>query len=691
MTALLRLATVFAMWCLPPLALSAHASAGKAAAGNVRPAAAAQAPAVFYRLEVRLDPESRRLSGQAEITFRDGEPFELLLNPRFELAAFRLDGEVARLRRQRVGALDRWSIPAGPPIRTLSLAWHGSLAPLPTGLGHRDTLRLREPSSDAHGSFLPSAGAWYPIVARDGAALLHSYTVALDVPRQQRALVAGHRGPEEARGGRVVTEFAFPHPSEGVDLIAGPYRVAERLARSVDGRPIALRTYFHAELEPLARGYLDAVADYLALYERWIGPYPFTTFSVVSSPTPTGFGMPTLTYLGIEVLKLPFIKATSLGHEVLHNWWGNGVYPDYATGNWSEGLTTFMADYHYAERESADKARAMRLAWLRELSGVPQGAARPLSAFTSRQHGIDQALGYGKAAMLFVMLRDHIGEPAFDRGIRRFWQSRRFRSAGWDDLRVAFEAESGQRLDRFFAQWTERAGLADITLVEGRGDGGRIEVTLSQSAPPYVIEVPLLVDTVSGEAMRRVRLKQTEQRFELEVDPGDYGVRVVLDPESRLLRRLHRQEAPPILRELQFDPRAALLTLGDPDFAAHARALGTRLLDHRPQPVTADAPPGDRPLLVIGTQPQIDRWLERHDLPPPPPEVANRGSTRAWTLRLDSGVPLGIVATDDAAALSAASRPLPHYRQQSWLVFDGPRAIARGVWPAEAVSVPVLR
>jgi hypothetical protein len=32
--------------------------------------------------------------------------------------------------------------------------------------------------------------------------------------------------------------------------------------------------------------------------------------------------MCSLTYLGRDILKLPFIKTTSLGHEVLHNWWG---------------------------------------------------------------------------------------------------------------------------------------------------------------------------------------------------------------------------------------------------------------------------------------------------------------------------------------------------------------------------------
>ncbi len=98
---------------------------------------------------------------------------------------------------------------------------------------------------------------------------------------------------------------------------------------------------------------------------------------MVSSPTPTGFGMPTLTYLGVEVLRLPFIRTTSLGHEVLHNWWGNGVYPDYAQGNWSEGLTTFMADYAYKERESDEAARDMRRGWLRDFAALAPGQDAP--------------------------------------------------------------------------------------------------------------------------------------------------------------------------------------------------------------------------------------------------------------------------------------------------------------------------
>ncbi len=225
---------------------------------------------------------------------------------------------------------------------------------------------------------------------------------------------------------------------------------------------------------------------YIRLYSDQIGAYPFDEFSVVSSPLPTGFGMPTLTYLGIDVLRLPFIKATSLGHEVLHNWWGNGVYVDYERGNWCEGLTTFMADYYYKERESAQAARAMRLDWLRDFAAVAPGQDFPLREFTARSHGTSQIVGYHKAAYVFLMLRDLLGTHSFDAGLRRFWRDHRFRRASWDDLRRAFEQQSGRSLSAFFAQWLDRAGAPElkITAAHARSDarGSQVELGIDANA-----------------------------------------------------------------------------------------------------------------------------------------------------------------------------------------------------------------
>ncbi len=336
--------------------------------------------------------------------------------------------------------------------------------------------------------------------------------------------------------------------------MAGPWLVREKIMPRAKGAPVRLRTYFPRDLDAisgLADGYLDDTRRYLELYGEEIGAYPFTEFSVVASPLPTGFGMPTLTYIGAEVLKLPFIRATSLGHEVLHNWWGNGVYVDYAKGNWSEGLTTFMADYAYKERESGAAARAMRLAWLRDFAAVPAGDTESLAAFRSRTHGAAAAVGYGKSAMVFVMLRDAIGEDAFRRGVRAFWDEHRFTAASWSDLQAAFEKAAGRSLASFFEQWLDRAGgpAVRITHAGAKTEAGKVRLTLTveQSAPAYALRLPLEIVLAGRAETRSIEVAGSRDVVTMLVDAMPEGVR--LDPDLRVWRVLDRTQLPPILRQ----------------------------------------------------------------------------------------------------------------------------------------------
>ena len=88
---------------------------------------------------------------------------------------------------------------------------------------------------------------------------------------------------------RTTARFEFAQPVDGIDLMAGPYVVQERMVMASGGRPLRLRTWFFPGMEDLAPGYLDSVAGHIERYEAWIGPYAFDGFSVVASPTPTGF------------------------------------------------------------------------------------------------------------------------------------------------------------------------------------------------------------------------------------------------------------------------------------------------------------------------------------------------------------------------------------------------------------------
>ena len=54
-----------------------------------------------------------------------------------------------------------------------------------------------------------------------------------------------------------------------------------------------------------------------------------------------------------------------------------------------------------------------------------------------------------------------------------------------------------------------------------------------------------------------------------------------------------------------------------------------------------------------------------------------------------AGPPLAIVSVRDAQALIELSRPLPHYGAQSYVVFEGAKAVVRGVWPSRPQTVAV--
>lgn len=620
-------------------------------------------------LDVRLDPSRRSLEVTAEL--RGGAAGAL----------------VGLDRALRIADLAVAGHPVTPPpageVPVQRVQYRGTLAPLGDA-DARQVLGWLPAMASAEGSFLPAGSGWYPDPGG-----LFTYRLRLHLPPGQRGLVPGRLLRESDGESGYTAEFEFMQPGEGIDLMAGPYRVDERLVRLDSGREVRLRTWFHSELADLAEAYLDDSERYLRRYDRLIGAYPFDAFSIVSSPLPTGFGMPTLTYLGRRVLRLPFIRATSLGHEVLHNWWGNGVYPDWQTGNWAEGLTTFLADYAYQEDRSPAAAAEARLGWLRDLAAVPESADLALRDFVARRHGISSIVGYNKSAMLFFMLRDRIGSDAFGRGLRLFWERQRFRHAAWSDLRAAFEEASGVDLGAFFGQWVDRPGAPHLRLLFARrGDDG-LEIGVANSGV-LPVRVPLRLRGGDGQVEERW-VEIAGGGSVLRLNAPEWVGEVELDPEFRIWRRVDPGRFPAILREVLVAPQVGLvLADAEPnrEWRAAATVLAGRMLDHPPVSVSAKTP-ATTPLLLIGHPAAVDAWLDARDLPGRPPQLAATGSAQVWAGRDMVQRPYVVVSAPDTASLTALQRALPHYGRQSWLIFDDSRVVDKGIWPGSVEAVAV--
>lgn len=625
-------------------------------------AAPAQAADPHFDVRVALDPATRVVDVVMRGTLPGGQRFAL--GEGFDVQSLRIDGQVMD------ASASSWPVPGGRPVE---IAYRATLPSLDTARRQRDS----GPFADPAGSLLPLIG-WYGIEGP------FTYDVTVDVPAPQRAVTSGRLLEEREEGGRSIARFSFDKPARELVVFAGPYAVGETMHRG-----LRLRTYFPQDTPPeLGARYRSQVARYLDMYSETIGPYPHSEFSVVASPLPVGLGFATLTYVSRQILPLPFMLERSLAHEVLHAWWGLAVGVDYARGNWAEALTTFMADYALAEQAGGTAALEMRQRWLADFAIVPPPQDRPLTSFVSRGHAASQVIGYNKGAMLFLMLRDEIGEAAFSAGIRRFWRERQFTRASWDDLRTAFEAEAGRPLDAFFRQWLERSGAPQLTLHEATGNGGAVAFTLQQSAPPYALQVPVLIDTDAGIERHAVRLDTSRQRYTLQ--PGARATALRIDPERRLFRRLPPQEVPPIIRGLVVAPDAVTVVAGaDPAVQESARSIGENLLEAGLHMLLIeDAVAAKRPMLLVGTTAEVEAALTRAGLPARPPQLSRRGTAWAWTAR-HGDVPLMIIEAVSASALNSMAGLIRHYGASSYVVFDGRAATDRGVWPPTARPLEV--
>ncbi|WP_109122868.1 M1 family aminopeptidase, partial [Azospirillum sp. TSO22-1] len=561
---------------------------------------------------------------------------------------------------ERRGMALTLTVPAGGEV---TLRYGGTLAAL------NPESRGNGAASGAEGAYLPGGPAWLPTLDDEAP----TWRLSVRVPAPYVAVATGDLR-EEGREAGYRAVFTEERTVEAPSLFAGKWEVRERMHGA-----LRLRTYVEAELNGLSDDLLDLTQRSIDGYSARIGAYPFAGFAIVSAPLPVGLGFPGLTYIGKTVLPLPFVRGQSLAHEILHDWWGNGVRVDYGEGNWCEGLTTYMGDYAAAEVRGADAAQAARLDWLRDYAALPADRDAPVSAFKAKVHDASQIVGYGKVAMIVHMLRGELGEEAFAQGIRRFWQAHVFKDAGWSDLRRVFEEQSGRDLGPFFAQWVERTGAPALHLAGAARQGDHVSLTLRQDQPVYALSVPVVVETSAGVQRHVVRLEGREVTASLPVSGTLKSVAV--DPGYDLFRRLAPGEAPPTLRDVTLDGATNVVLAAEGPAAETARALAERLMDRKLRVVAPDRTDSGQPLALIGTANAVAPLLRAYQIEAPA-GLAGRGTGRAWTARTPQGKPVLVVEAADGAALQALARPLPHYGRQSWLVFDGGKVADRGVWPS---------
>ncbi len=467
---------------------------------------------------------------------------------------------------------------------TFTAYYHGLINDPPREPRH---LRFVTPSETAghigsEGVYLSSESQWY--LDLPGSLSTHRLRVAL--PSGWTAVTQGKprsTGPCAAtlcsQANRMVTEWDLNRPSEALTLAANRFVSKTRDWTSKGGQPIQLATYLFPDEAQLADEYLDATARYLDAYIPLLGPYPFDTFAVVENFFASGLGMPSFTLLGSGIIKRHYVQPYALGHEIVHSWVGNSVFNRIDRGNWVEGLTTYLANYYWHELTgNTQQARDQRRLMLRGYNlHVPPARDYPIAQFTQKRDERDNAIGYQKAAMVFHLLRQEMGEDRFWLALKRLVEQYRGRHAEWTDLERVFAEAAERDLRWFFAQWIERDGAPALSVdrVSAEslaGDGTarfRVTAELVQTGTPFRVSVPVRIRMDDGgEQVIQAPLSQARETVTVALPSRPRWLE--LDPETMVLRRLARQSMPPVLNHYVTDGRrSVILAFADSPERAH--------------------------------------------------------------------------------------------------------------------------
>ncbi len=341
-------------------------------------------------------------------------------------------------------------------------------------------------------------------------------------------------------------------------------------------------------------------------------------------------------------------------------------------GNWSEGLTTYLADYLYEKQKGRGSDYRHRLL-VDYQSYVHKDIAMSLAQFRFRTDRLSKAVGYGKGAMLFHMLKQEIGEDAFNKALKRFVLDYRFKMAGWSELKAVFSDTGEKDLSVFFDQWLERKDVPVLTISKGNitypGSGLQSQkLTIHQGTEsPYSLLVPLVLETTSGEVRRSVRIKDEKESVDIEIK--GQPLCVTLDPDYDLMRKLDSSESPPVLsRLLGSEHKFFVLPSQGPEtygrFAVFLQSLG---FEEKNIDSLTDSDLNKGSLLILGDPaPRLERLTG--EMPGPDNGVI-------ITIKENPINPAGVVALVKAGSskeLELILRKLTHYGRYSTLRFkDG--------------------
>ncbi|HEY0890504.1 MAG TPA: aminopeptidase N [Nocardioides sp.] len=361
--------------------------------------------------------------------------------------------------------------------------------PLETEAGENElvvaaTMRFRNDGEGLHRSVDPADGHHYVygmsfmdaapsiFACFDQPDLKAPYTFYVRAPRDW--VVIGNGAATQVEPG--VWELAETQPLSTyfVTLAAGPYH---QVSAEHDGIPLGLaaRASLAGALERDAEEILTLTRQSFDEFHRLFGiRYPFGKYDQAFVPE---FNAGAMENPGCVTFRDPLVftsrvtrgmriqRATTIAHEMAHQWFGNIVTPRWWDDLWlNESFAEYMGNRVTADvTEYADTWTDMSYARRQWGLVADQGPSTHPVAGNGAVDAVAalqdfDGISYSKGSAILRQLNARLGDETFFAGVVDHFESHRFGNATMADLIASWERAGAGDLSDFTSEWLRKAG-----------------------------------------------------------------------------------------------------------------------------------------------------------------------------------------------------------------------------------------
>ena len=294
----------------------------------------------------------------------------------------------------------------------------------------------------------------------------------------------------------------------------------------------------------------------LAFFSQIVAPYPYEKLALIIGATRFGgmenssaivFSSTLFAPRGNDKMSQRFGIPTRIedvvAHEIAHQWFGDSVTESTWADLWlSEGFATYFAGLFIEKHESKEAFREyMRVAATRYFNYEQQRNAPIHDTETQDLMKLLNPNNYEKGAWVLHMLRNRIGNEAFFKGLRDYYNAHRDANATTEDLRGALEKSSGKNLKDFFARWVYGAGHPRYQLGWGSMERASVavifvELRQLQDGEAFLDPVPIEFTVNGKKKVETIYPKGKVTRVTIRLNANPTSVEI--DPDGTLLKEV---------------------------------------------------------------------------------------------------------------------------------------------------------